>query len=310
MTLTRLELETLVEDLIDRTLYHCEQAMSDANMDVSELDEIILVGGMTKMPVVQKRIYEFFGLAPNKGVSPDEAVAIGAAIQGGIIRGDVNEVLLLDVIPISLGIETQGGMMTRLIERNTTIPSSYTDVFTTAEDYQPLVNIHVLQGERPAARDCKSLARFELLDIPPARRGVPKIEVAFEIDANGILSVTARDLGSNNEKSVRVRATSGLSEGEIERLVHEAEANKDLDAKRKELGALRNKADGLIYTTERSLMEFSSYLTDEEVQQIRRDVDRCRRSLETDEVETITLSLQNLERSSARIADVMYSEVT
>lgn len=310
LTLTRPELEALVDDLIDRTLYHCEQALADAALGVDEVDEIILVGGMTKMPVVQKRIYEFFNRPPNKGVSPDEAVAVGASIQGGIIRGDVNDVLLLDVIPISLGIETQGGMMTKLIERNTTVPTAVAEVYTTAEDYQPLVNIHVLQGERPLAKDCKSLARFELLDIPPARRGVPKIEVTFDVDANGILSVTARDLGSNNEKTVRVRATSGLTEGEIDRLVDEADRHKLEDAKRKEIAALRNKADGLIYTTERSLMEFSSYLTDDEVEQIRRDVDRCRRTLETDELETITLALQNLERSSARIADVMYSEVT
>jgi len=310
MTLTRYELEELVEDLIERTLYHCEQALTDAGLGVDAVAEVILVGGMSKMPIVQKRVYEYFQRAPNRGVSPDEAVAIGASIQGGIIRGDVNEVLLLDVIPISLGIETQGGMFTALIDRNTTIPTSHAEVFTTAEDYQPLVNVHVLQGERPMAKDCKSLARFELLDIPPARRGVPKIEVNFEVDANGILSVTARDLGSNNEKTVRVRATSGLTEGEIERLIGESEHNREMDARRKEIGALRNKADSLIYTTERSLMEFSSYLTDDEVQQIRRDVDRCRRALETDELETITLALQNLERSSARIADVMYSEVT
>ena len=310
MSLTRGELEELVEDLIERTLYHCEQALTDAGLGVDAVGEVILVGGMSKMPIVQRRVYEYFQRAPNRGVSPDEAVAIGAAIQGGIIRGDVNEVLLLDVIPISLGIETQGGMFTSLIDRNTTIPTSHAEVFTTAEDYQPLVNVHVLQGERAMARDCKSLARFELLDIPPARRGVPKIEVNFEVDANGILSVTARDLGSNNEKTVRVRATSGLTEGEIDRLIKESEHNREVDARRKELGAVRNKADSLIYTTERSLMEFSSYLTDEEVEQIRRDVERCRRVLETDELETIMLALQNLERSSARIADVMYSEVT
>ena len=307
---TRAELEGLIDDLIESTLVHCETALDDAGLNVDSIDEVILVGGMTKIPVVQTRIYDFFRKAPNRGVSPDEAVAIGAAIQGGIIRGDVSDVLLLDVIPVSLGIETKGGEFTKLIERNTPIPTSHAEVFTTAEDYQPLVNVHVLQGERPMAKDCKSLARFELLDIPPARRGVPKIQVLFEVDANGILNVTAKDLGSHKVKSVRVRATSGLSENEIQRIMEEAEVNKTLDTRRKEVQALRNRADGLIYTTERSLMEFGSYLTDEETQQIRRDMDRCRRALESDELEQITMALQNLERSSQRIADVMYSEVT
>ena len=310
MTFSRRELEELVDDLLDRTLFHCEQALTDAGLRVEHIDEVIMVGGMTKMPMVQKRLYEFFKMVPNKTVSPDEAVAIGASIQGGIIRGDVSDVLLLDVLPIALGIETQGGVVTKLIDRNTTIPTSYSEVFTTAEDYQPLVNIHVLQGERPMARDCKSLARFELLDIPPARRGVPKIEVTFDVDANGILSVTAKDLGTNNEKTVRVRATSGLSESEIERIIGESENLRNDDQKRRELAELRNKSDGLMYTTERSLMEFSSYLTDDEIRQIRKDIERCRRALETDEIENIILALQNLERSSSRIADVMYTEVS
>ena len=309
-SLSREELEALVEGLVESTLDHCQYALEDAGLTVDNVDEVILVGGMTKMPIVQSSIYDFFRRTPNRGVSPDEAVAIGAAIQGGIIRGDVNDVILLDVIPVSLGIETKGGEFTKLIERNTPIPSSHAEVFTTAEDYQPLVNVHVLQGERPMAADCKSLARFELLDIPPARRGVPKIQVLFDVDANGILNVTAKDLGSNNVKTVRVRATSGLSENEIQRIMQEAETNKSLDTRRKEVQALRNRADGLIYTTERSLMEFGSYLTEDETQQIRRDMDRCRRSLESDELEQITLALQNLERPSQRIADVMYSEVT
>jgi molecular chaperone DnaK len=309
-SLTRADLEELVGDLVGHTLEHCQYALEDAGYTVDDVQDVILVGGMTKMPIVQRSIYDFFRQTPNREVSPDEAVAIGAAIQGGILRGDVSDVLLLDVLPVSLGIETKGAEFTKIIEGNAQIPASHAQVFTTAEDYQPLVNVHVLQGERPMASDCKSLARFELLDIPPARRGVPKIEVMFDVDANGILSVTARDLGSNNEKTVRVRATSGLTEGEIQRIMQEAETNRGLDVKRKELGALRNRADGLIYTTERSLMEFGSYLTDDEAQQIRRDMDRCRKALESDELETLSLSLQNLERSSQRIADVMYSEVT
>ena len=309
MTMARAELVELMQDLVQRTLEQCQQALDDAGYKVDEIDEVILVGGMTKMPYIQKQVYEFFQRAPNKGVSPDEAVAIGAAIQGGIIRGDVQDVLLLDVIPLSLGIETQGGIFTKLIERNRTIPTSCSEVFTTAEDYQPLVNIHVLQGERPMATDNKSLARFELLGIPPARRGVPKIEVNFEVDANGILSVTARDLGTNNERQIRVRPTSGLNEREIERLVTESEANRSADLERKEVAALRNKAQGLMYTTERSLSELDTYLTDEEKKKIQRDLERCRKALEGDDPDVMQLALEQLERSSYRIAEVMYEEV-
>jgi molecular chaperone DnaK len=307
--LTRAELEDLVRDLVERTLGHCRSALSDASLEPSDIADVILVGGATKMPLVQKMVLEFFGMNPQRSVNPDEAVAIGAAVQAGIIQGDVDDVLLLDVIPLSLGIETQGQIFTKLIERNRTIPASYTEVFTTAEDYQPLVNIHVLQGERPMAKDNKSLARFELLDIPPARRGVPKIEVTFDVDANGILSVSARDLGTGNEKRVRVRAASGLSDQEVDRLVDEAENYRSTDAEKRDMATLRNKSDGLIYTTERSLKEFRSYLTDDEVAQIQRDIEKTRQAMLGDDLLSLEQGIANLEKSAYRIADVMYQDV-
>ncbi len=310
LTLMREQLEAMTEDLVDQTIRHCETALKDAGVSVRDVDEVILVGGMTKMPLVQRKVSDFFGVSPNRGVNPDEAVAIGAAIQGGILAGDVEDVLLLDVIPLSLGIETQGGIFTKLIERNTPIPCSVSEVFTTAEDYQPLVNIHVLQGERPLARDNKSLARFELVGIPPAPRGVPKIEVTFEVDENGILNVSARDLGTGNEQRVRVRATTGLSEKEIERMILEAEAQRQADAEKKELATLRVKADGLIYTTERSLSEFMSYLTDEEVERIHADIEVCRRAMDGNDIEALNESIQQLEKSAYRIAEVMYRDVS
>jgi len=306
--LTRPQLEALVEELLDRTLEHCAQALADAGLKASDLDEVLLVGGMTKMPLVQQRVTSFFGAQASRHVNPDEAVAVGAAIQAGIIQGDVGDVVLLDVVPLSLGIETQGGMFTRLIERNTAIPCSTTEVFTTAEDYQPMVNIHVLQGERPMARDNKSLARFELIGIPPARRGIPKVEVTFEVDVNGILSVSARDLGTGNVQSVRVRPTSGLSERDIDRIITEAEERAREDERRQELANLKNRADGLMYTTERSLEEFMNYLTDDEVAAINADLEVCRRARNGSEVPQIVQAIKNLEKSSYRIAELMYRD--
>jgi molecular chaperone DnaK len=277
---------------------------------VGDIDEVLLVGGMTRMPLVRAKVAKFFGKAPNNGIDPDQAVAVGAAIQAGIVSGEVDNVLLLDVIPLSLGIETKGGLFTRLIERNRTIPTSCTEVFTTAEDYQSVVNIHVLQGERPLARDNKSLARFELVGVPPARRGIPKIEVTFEVDENGILSVSARDLATGNEQSVRVRPSSGLSENEIERLVKDAEQFRMEDSERKELVELKNKAESLIYTTERSLVKFETYLTDEETAKIRSDLIKCRDALDDDALDAIKKTMYDLENSSYRIAEVMYRDLT
>ncbi|HPV03374.1 MAG TPA: molecular chaperone DnaK [Myxococcota bacterium] len=308
--LTRAQLEALCEELIERTLDHCRQALADAGMKASDLDEVLLVGGMTKMPLVQQRVTSFFGTQASRNVNPDEAVGVGAAIQAGIIQGDVGDVVLLDVVPLSLGIETQGGMFTKLIERNTAIPCSTTEVFTTAEDYQPMVNIHVLQGERPMARDNKSLARFELIGIPPARRGIPKVEVSFEVDVNGILSVSARDLGTGNVQTVRVRPTSGLSERDIERIINEAEDSSREDDKRQEVANLKNRADGLMYTTERSLEEFLNYLTDDEVAAINADLEACRRARGSNDMATIIQAIKNLEKSSYRIAELMYRDST
>jgi len=307
--LTRKELESMVEDLIDKTVWHCEKVLEDAGLKVGDVGEVLLVGGMTKMPLVRAKVAKFFDRAPNRGVNPDEAVAVGAAIQAGILSGEVEDVLLLDVIPLSLGIETKGGVFTRLIERNRTIPTSCTEVFTTAEDYQSVVNIHVLQGERPMARDNKSLARFELVGIPPARRGFPKIEVTFEVDVNGILSVRAKDMATGNEQSIRVRPSSGLSEREIEKFIDEADEHRSKDVRKKELAELKNKVEGLLYTTERSMAEFQSYLTQEERDQIEADMEKCRDALEGDDEDKIKEAMLALEKSSYRIAEVMYKDL-
>ena len=310
MTFTRQRLEELVGPLVERTIEHCEQALQDASLATSDINEVLLVGGVTKMPIVQRLVQQFFDRKPQKSVNPDEAVAMGAAIQAGIIKGLVEDVLLLDVIPLSLGIETKGGIFTKLIEKNRTIPTSYTEVFTTAQDYQPLVNIHVLQGERPMAQDNKSLARFELVGIPPARRGVPKIEVTFDVDANGILSVSARDLGTGNEQKVRVRAASGLTDDEVTRLVGEAESYRVSDVEKRGLAELINKAEGLIYTTERSLQEFASYLTEEETAQIHRDIDQMREMMGGQDKDMVEQAIANLEKSAYKIAEVMYRDVS
>ena len=306
--LTRSELEQMTQDLVDQTIMHCKDAVEAAGIQASQITDVLLVGGMTKMPLVQKAVADFFGRQPNRTVNPDEAVAVGAAIQGAILAGDVGEVVLLDVNPLSLGIETAGGVFTKLIPRNVTVPCSVTEVFTTSEDYQPLVNIHVLQGERPMATDNTSLARFELVGIPPALRGVPKIEVTFSIDANGILSVSARDLGTKREQQIRVRATSGLTESAIERILGEAEQYVDADRMNVELSEARRRITGLVYTTERSLAESANYLTEGELNQIRSDLEGARRASETTDLNKITSALRDLEKSAFRITEVMYKD--
>src|SRR5512136_492035 len=264
-TIDRATLEGLVGDLVDHTTEPCKMALKDAGITAAQLDTVILVGGMTRMPKVQEAVRRFFGKDPHKGVNPDEVVAVGAAIQGGVLKGEVKDVLLLDVTPLSLGVETSGGVFTRIIPKNTTVPVRKGQVFSTAVDNQPLVSVHVLQGERDMAADNKTMARFELVGIPPAPRGVPQIEVSFDIDANGIVSVSAKDLGTGKSQQIRITASSGLSEVEIERMIKDAEANRTEDARKKELADLRNNAEGLIYTTEKSLEEYASALKPEDL---------------------------------------------
>ena len=306
--LTRSELEGLTEGLIARTIKPCEIALEDAGVSKEQIGEVILVGGMTRMPLVQERVKEFFAREPHKGVNPDEVVAVGAAVQGGVLTGEVKNVLLLDVTPLSLGVETMGGIMTRIIEKNTTIPCKKGMVFSTAADNQPAVSVHVLQGEREMAEDNKTLGRFELVGIPPAPRGVPQIEVSFDIDANGIVAVSAKDLGTGKKQSIRIVSSSGLSQDEIDAMVRAAEESKDDDRKKRELVDIKNNAEGLIYTTERSIDEYAHVLSEDDVTEIKEDLTALKKVLESDKGEEIKAGILRLEESSHKIADAMYAE--
>src|SRR2546428_10431278 len=306
-TMTRGHLGELVNELVQKTNEPCRIALKDAGVNTKEIDRVILVGGMTRMPKVQQVVQNFFGKEPHKGVNPDEVVAIGAAIQGGVLKGEVKDVLLLDVTPLSLGVETAGGVNTRIIEKNTTIPARKSQVFSTAVDNQPIVNVHVLQGEREMAADNKTLARFDLVGIPPAPRGVPQIEVAFDIDANGIVHVGAKDLGTGKQQSIRIVASSGLTEREIQKMIADAEQHKSSDKKKKELADVKNSADGLIFTTEKALQENSTLLPAKDMAEIRADLEALKAVVGSEDLPRIKAAVQRLEGSAYRIADALYS---
>jgi molecular chaperone DnaK len=310
MTLTRAKLESLVADLIERTVEPCRKAMKDAGVTAVDLDEAILVGGQTRMPKVQEVAKQLFGREPHKGVNPDEVVAVGAAIQGGVLSGEVKDVVLLDVTPLSLGVETMGGVMTVLIPRNTTIPTRKSEIFSTAADNQPSVDIHVLQGERPLARDNRTLGRFRLDGIAPAPRGLPQIEVAFDIDANGILNVSAKDIATGKQQQITITASSGLAKEEVERMVKEAEAHASEDAQRRQEIEVRNQADSLVYTTERTLAEHGAKLSETERHAVEEALNEAREALKGDDVERIRRAQDNLTRASRALADAMYRQTT
>ena len=308
LKLSRSRLEQLIGELIDRSFGPVRQALQDAGMKPGEVDEVVLVGGQTRMPLIQKKVQEFFGRDPHKGVNPDEVVALGAAIQGGVLRGDVKDVVLLDVTPLSLGIETLGGVFTRLIERNTTIPTRKSEVFSTAADSQTSVEVHVLQGERQMSKDNRTLGKFHLVGIPPAPRGVPQIEVAFDIDANGIVNVSAKDLGTGQEQKITITAESGLSDNEIEKMVHDAEAHASDDAERRRKVEVRNQLDNLVYNTEKMLGEHADKVDASHKAEIESALEEAKKTLEQDDPDAMEKAAERLTTASHKLAEAMYAQ--
>ncbi|OZM57753.1 molecular chaperone DnaK [Lottiidibacillus patelloidae] len=308
LSLSRAKFEALSADLVNRTLEPTKRALNDAGLSASEIDKVILVGGSTRIPAVVEAIKNLLGKDPSKGVNPDEVVAVGAAIQGGVLTGDVKDVVLLDVTPLSLGIETMGGVFTKLIERNTTIPTSKSQVFSTAADNQPSVDIHVLQGEREMAAGNKTLGRFQLNDIPPAPRGVPQIEVTFDIDANGIVNVRAKDLGTNKEQSITITSSTGLSEEDIEKMVQDAEANAEADKKLKEEAELRNEADHLVFTTEKTLKDLEGKVDEEQVNKATEAKDKVKKALEENNLEEVKAAKEELQTIVQELSTKLYEE--